>query len=177
MKDADNLTARQRRYCEEYIVDHNQQQACLRAGYAYSKGWASRVHNKPEVQIKIAELSKKLSEKVGLSAERIIEEMRRIGLSNVADYYKRKGKNWVLKDLDELTLEQQAAISEYSPGKFIKLYDKGGALDKLGKHFKLYTDIDGAAANLFVLPELTLRGEPVVFNVGKPAPKVNAKKP
>lgn len=161
------------------MVDHCQYKAAMRAGYSKhsATGVSGRTFKLPQVQAKIAELTRNLSEKVALSAERIIEEMRRIGLSNVADYYKRKGKTWVLKGLDEMTLEQQAAISEYSPGKFIKLYDKGGALDKLGKHFKLYTDIDGAVANLFVLPELLLRGKPVVFNVGKPAPKINAKKP
>jgi hypothetical protein len=100
-----------------------------------------------------------------------------LALSDVKAYYKwsTKKKRYVLKSLDELTAEQSAAIAKYEPGKGYTLYNKDGALDKLAKYFKLYSDIDQTITNFVLMPELKLNGKPMEFNIGEPAPKRNKK--
>ena len=53
----------------------------------------------------------------------------------------------------------------------MKLYDKTSALDKLAKHFKLYTDLEAGVTNFVIMPTLKKNGVEVVFNVGRPAPE------
>lgn len=174
------LTPKQKRFCEEYLIDHNQVQASIRAGYSKRSAniHATRVFWLPQVQAYIKPLMEKITQKTLLTAELVLEEMARIAFANIADYYKQdpKTKKWKIKDLNELTPKQQACISEYSPGEFIKLHSKDSALDKLGKHFKLYTDIDAVVNNLVVMPTLQISGKEVVFEVGRPAPQITAQK-
>lgn len=169
------------KFADEWLVCRNQAKAALAAGYAPRSVniHATRVFNHPLVQEYIKPLLKELTEKTHLSAERVLEEIARVAFANLGDYYKldAKGKKFVIKELDELTKAQQACISEYAPGKHIKLHSKDSALDKLGKHFKLYTDIDATVNNLVIMPVVSLNGKEVIFDVGRPAPKVTAHDP
>lgn len=173
-----SISPRVKKFCEEYLIDRNQVKSYIRAGFSKKAARydAARVFWRPEVQAYLKPLMERLTEKTILTAERVLEEMARIAFANLADYYTRKGDKWVIKELHELTPAQQACVCEYEPGKFIKLYSKDSALDKLGKHFKLYTDIDAVVNNLVVMPELRIAGKEVVFEVGQPAPKISAKK-
>lgn len=174
------LTEQQRNFCREYLKDYSPARAMLRAGYAKSTAYknAHTLMNNPEVAACLAKMAAKVAEKAELTAERVLEEMRRIAFSDLTSYYKwsPSKKKYVLKALDELTTEQKACISEYKPGEFIRLHSKDGALDKLGKHFKLYTDIDATVHNFVIMPELRIGGKEVIFEVGKPAPKPNVQK-
>ena len=77
------LTAKQQRFCEEYVVDMNATQAAIRAGY--SKNSASVIGSenlgKPNVVQCIAELKKALSESTAIRAERVLEEIASIAFS------------------------------------------------------------------------------------------------
>jgi phage terminase small subunit len=174
------LSERQRRFCEEYLVDYSPVKAMIRAGYAFKTANrnSGEFMKNPFIQEYLGKRARKQSEKIALTAERVLEEISRLAFSNIADFYKQdpKTKKFVLKDISELTPAQQACIAEYSPGKPIKLYNKDSALDKLGKHFKLYTDIDAVVHNLVVMPSLRISGKEVVFEVGKPAPKIQPNK-
>lgn len=173
------LTEQQKLACREYLIDLNWAQAMIRAGYspkhANKNGW--QVMRNPEVAFYLKEL---LDERLGnqkLTAERVIEELRRLALSDIKAYYKwsKKKKKYVLKALDELTPEQSAAIAKYEPGKGYTLYNKDGALDKLAKYFKLYSEIDQTITNFVLMPEMKLNGVPMVFDIGEPAPKRDKK--
>jgi phage terminase small subunit len=172
------ISEQQKRACHEFLIDGNQVQACIRAGYSAknARQHAHRVFALPHVKLYLAPLLEKMHEKTQATAERVLEELTYIAMSNIASFYKRQGKKWVLKDLDELHTSQQRCISEIEPGKYIKLHSKDSALDKLAKHFKLYTDLEAGTAQFNIMPVLRINGTEVVFEVGKPAPTARGSK-
>lgn len=171
------LTEQLKKACREYLAagDFNWTAAMERAGYAHKtadrNGWKMFKH--PDVAFYLKERMDAAQKKQELSAEMVLEELRRLASSNIADYYKwsEKKQKYVLKPLDELTRAQTAAIAKYEPGEGYTLYNKDGALDKLAKYFKLYSEIEATVTNFVMMPELKLNGKPMEFNIGKPAPK------
>ena len=80
------LTAKQERFCQEYLVDFNATQAAIRAGYskkmAYSIGWENT--KKPEIVEKVSEKLKELA----LSAEETTKLITDIAKSSLNKYFK-----------------------------------------------------------------------------------------
>jgi phage terminase small subunit len=78
-----SLTAKQERFCLEYVVDFNATQAAIRAGYSehtsYSIGWENL--KKPEIANRLAELRTKDAIATQLTREYVIE-----GLMGIAEY-------------------------------------------------------------------------------------------
>src|SRR5436190_3999556 len=74
------LTAKQQRFCEEYLIDLNATQAAIRAGYsektAMEQGY--QLLQKTSVQGSIQECQKKLSEKTELTTEWVLNRFRDI---------------------------------------------------------------------------------------------------
>ena len=167
-----NLTHQQKLFCIEYLKDLNQVQAAIRAGYSArsAQNTAWRVFALEQVQEYLQPLLQTTIDETLAEAKDVLKELSSIAMSNIATFYKRDGKKWVLKELDELTTAQQRCISEIEPGKYIKLYSKDSALDKLAKHYKLYTDLEAGTANFNLMPVLRISGKEVIFEVGKPAP-------
>lgn len=85
------LTPKKARFVEEYLVDLNATQAAIRAGYstktAYSQG--QRLLKDVEVAAAIQAAQAKRSEKTGITAARVIEELAKIGFSDI-----RKAVKW-----------------------------------------------------------------------------------
>jgi hypothetical protein len=169
------LTDQQKAACREYMVDFTWCAAMQRAGYtegtAKRNGW--KLFKNPAIAHYLKQLMDKAQERVGLSADFVLEELRRLAASNIADYYKldERKKKYVIKPLGELTREQTAAIHRIEPDGSYILYNKDPALDKLAKYFKLYSEVESVVTNFVMMPEVRLRGKPLEFNIGKPAPK------
>ncbi len=74
------LEPKQKRFCEEYVVDFNGTQAAIRAGY--SKKTASVIASenlaKPKIQAYLATLKEKLVEKTEISKESLIADLAAI---------------------------------------------------------------------------------------------------
>ena len=81
------LTDKQRSFVSEYCIDKNATQACVRAGY--SKKTANQIGPRLLVNVGIRELINKklteLEEKAGLTAERVMLEVKAIATSNIMD--------------------------------------------------------------------------------------------
>lgn len=176
------ISERIKNLCHEMLVDFTPTQAARRAGMTEktARSHVYQILQRKEVAEYLAKIAKAQAEKINLTAEKVLHEISCIAFADITSYYKyiepindQKGR-WALKSLDELTKNQRAAIAEYYPGKYIKLHSKDAALDKLGKYFKLYTDIDATINNLFVLAPIKYGGKEVIFDVGKAAPKVIA---
>ena len=79
----DELTAKQKRFCEEYVLDWNATQAAIRAGYsektAYSIGHESL--KKPELQEYIESIQVDLAKLAGVSFLRNLNTLRDIAYS------------------------------------------------------------------------------------------------
>ena len=163
------LTDKQRRFCEEYIVDLNATQAAIRAEYsektAYSMG--QRLLKKVEAQEYIKQLKEERAARTQIEADRVIYELSLIAFSNATDYaavvdeetYVEVNGNWIkLLDDDgnpvmrrtvkpvltkDLTAEQKRALAVIKKGRDgfeVKPYDKVRALELLGKHIGLFED-------------------------------------
>lgn len=79
-----NLTAKQARFCEEYLVDLNGTQAAIRAGY--SKKTANRMASenlsKPDIQLYIKELMEEQSKRTELTADMVIAELKNVAFAD-----------------------------------------------------------------------------------------------
>lgn len=170
----DGLTLFQRKACHEYLIDFNGSAAVLRAGSTSKNPHvvASLMFAKPHVREYLAQLTRKIEPDIRVTAERVIQELGRLAFHDPGDYFKRVNGKLVMKDIDELTASQRAAIIDYDPTKkVLKLSAKDSSLDKLGRHFKLFTELHEQQHTFTVMPELKLGGTTVIFNVGQPAKK------
>jgi phage terminase small subunit len=149
------LTAKQDRFCREYLTDLNATQAAIRAGYSpkTANQQASRLLAKVKVQDRIAELQKTVADRLDLSAERVLRELALLGFANMADFITTQDDGSAYVDLSSLTREQAAAIAEvtvdeYTEGRGedaravkrtrFRLSDKRAALVDLGRHLGLF---------------------------------------
>ena len=146
------LTAKQKKFVDEYLIDLNATQAAIRAGY--SKKAANRIASdnlsKHDIQQYLQECQKKLQNKTEITQERVINELASIAFSKGTDYATVKNGCVTIKDTDKLTENQKAVISgvKSTPyGVEIKLTDKLKALELIGKHIGMFKDKDDANAN------------------------------
>lgn len=163
------LTDKQKRFCEEYLIDLNATQAAIRAGYSpkTAEQTASRLLRNVKVQEYIAKRQKELSRSTEITQERVIKELALIAFSNNADYAHVVEKKMqveaggALVDVldkdgnpvmyrtvepvltEELTEEQKRALAVIKKGRDgleVKSCDKVKALELLGKHLGIFTD-------------------------------------
>ncbi|MFC1694129.1 terminase small subunit [Candidatus Latescibacterota bacterium] len=144
-----NFTLKQQRFCEEYLVDLNATQAAIRAGYSEhtAQEQGSQNLSKLIIQEEIQKKIKKRSERTEITSDMIVVELAKIGFANMSDYVKWNTSGITLKDSTKLSLEQSVCVSEVSETKTknggsvkIKLHDKKGALELLGRHLGMFTD-------------------------------------
>lgn len=88
------LTEKQKRFCEEYLIDFNATQAALRAGYSQKTAYSIGDENlrKPEIQSEIQSLIKKRSERTGINADSVIKELVKIAFAETEITGKEKMK-------------------------------------------------------------------------------------
>jgi phage terminase small subunit len=95
----------------------------------------------------------KRSERTGLTSDMVIDELRKIGFANMADYMKAGPGGDPYLDFSALTRDQTAALHEVTVEDYVdgrgddardvkrvkfKLYDKRAALVDLGRHLGLF---------------------------------------
>ena len=141
------MTEKQKRFCDEYLVDLNATQAAIRAGY--SKKTANVIANENLTKPYIKEyIEKRMAEK---EAELIADQdevmkyltsvMRREMKDSVVVTLQNKTEKWV-KDEDTGKLKKQT-VTEESPAVVeipAQLRDANKAAELLGKRYGLFTD-------------------------------------
>lgn len=163
------LTAKQQRFCDEYLIDLNATQAAIRAGY--SKRNADKIGSQLLGETRVAELiAKRKADRVArteITQDMVLKELANIAFSNAADFAKviekdaftelngvaiplldDEGNNIKYRTVEptlteELTEEQQkvlAVIKKGRDGFEVKPHDKVRALELLGKHLGMWTD-------------------------------------
>jgi len=143
------LTKKQLLFCQEYLIDLNATQAAIRAGYspknAYSQGFDNL--KKPAIALEVQRGMDAREKRTGITADNVLRELAKLAFSNIRDFASWQGQEVRFADSDGLTEGQAACISEISQtvtqhgGSFkIKLHDKKGSLELLGRHLKLFTD-------------------------------------
>jgi len=148
------------------------QEAYALAGYTPDRGNASRLHQMTAVQGRIDELRATAAARVGLSVERVLNEMIKIAFSNIADFAPVVMGDDARGALEALPPEKTAAILELQtetsvdhgkgPGLpqdvrkvRLKLDDKSKVLVDLGRHLGMFVDKS----------ETTIKGGMPVINI------------
>ena len=140
------LTRKRRRFAHEYVIDHDGAKAAIRAKYS-PKGAAAQAAfllTIPAVAALIDELDAAIEVELGITAKRVLDEIAKMAFVNVQDFYEPNGK---LKRVVDLPRDVAAALSSTKTNitltdtiEEIKLHDKRGSLELLGRHLKLFTD-------------------------------------
>lgn len=144
------LSPQQDKFVRAYLRTSNATQSAIEAGYsrhtADSQG--GRLLQHAGVQARLKRAAERAIVSQELTAQRVVEEMRRLAMVDIRDYYDAQGN---VKPVTEWTPEMGACvggmetiIKNAKAGDGItdeilkiKLWDKTRALDMLGKHFGL----------------------------------------
>ena len=142
------LTDKQQRFCEEYLCDLNATQAAIRAGYSEKTAGQIGEQNlkKLEIQETISQLQAARSERVGVTADMVLQELAKIGFSNIQDYL---NGDLSIKDLTSIERQKADAVAsikktvmEFETGTKttveFKLHDKLKALEMVGRHIGFF---------------------------------------
>lgn len=143
------LTAKQKKFVEEYLIDLNATQAAIRAGYspdtAYSVG--SENLKKPEIKASIDKAMAERSRRTGISQDRVIQELARIAFVNPQKVIQTSNAS-VRQDISEddaaciqaVKVKMSESENGSSCEREVRLNDKLKALELLGKHLGMFTD-------------------------------------
>lgn len=104
------ITDKQKRFCEEYLIDMNGTQAAIRAGYSKrtANEQAARLLANVSIQVYLNELREKLSDELEITRERIVSEFAKIAFFDIRKIYTVDGGLKSIKDFDD---ESAAAIA------------------------------------------------------------------
>ena len=146
------LTPLQQRFVYEYLIDGKANEAARRAGY---KAWrqGNYLTRRPLIAAAIQAQLDKQQKRTRITADRVLEELACIAFSDVRECFDANGQ---LKNVVNLDDNAAAALAGFESVitykkdadgnidpemiKKIKLWNKVEALEKLGKHFNLFTE-------------------------------------
>ena len=180
------LTAKQQRFVAEYLIDLNQTQAAIRAGYSEKTAaeQASRLLTNVKVAEAIQTAMKARSERTEINADWVLKRLARDATADLADLYTEHG---ILKPVHEWPIawrtglvagietvqERDGEDAEgkpvYATVRKVKLLDRTKLVELIGKHvevgaFKEKVEHSGEIKT----PELKL-----VLHGTKPSPAAN----
>lgn len=122
------LTAKQERFCAEYVTDFNATQAAIRAGYSEKTSGSISSENlqKLEIQAEIQRLTAKTAAKLELTAESVLRDIQAVKQDAMKQIFD--------KEQNQVMADRAAALK---------------ACELEGKYLKMFTDkqeISGAIA-------------------------------
>ena len=161
------LTAKQKCFVDEYLIDLNATQAAIRAGYSPKTADEIAHQNlgKLDIQRRIQERMDARSKRTGITQDQVLAELLKLAYSNGSDFAKVVTKPRVrrvfneetqeyeerqveeqyveLVDTDSLPADKRAAIASIKETRYgieVSTCDKLKALELLGKHLGMFTD-------------------------------------
>jgi phage terminase small subunit len=142
------LTPKQQRFADEYLIDLNQTQAAIRAGYSVKTATeqASRLLTNVNISAYISERMAEHSARTGVNQERIIRELARIAFLDPTQLVNMDSA----EILADTSVDDRAAIASVKVKTMsgdvemiereVKFADKIKALELLGKRYAMWTD-------------------------------------
>lgn len=143
------MTEKQKRFCDEYLIDLNATQAAIRAGYSVDTAKEIGCENltKPNIQEAIAKAMAERSRRTGINQDRIVLELAKMAFVNANDLIDtsngsiRPGASQDdLACIQSVKVKTSLGASGTSTEREIKLNDKMKALELLGKHLGMWND-------------------------------------
>ncbi|CAB3644131.1 terminase small subunit [Trinickia soli] len=148
------LTPKQMRFVQEYLIDSNGKQAAIRAGYSpkTAEAQASRLLSNAKVKAVVSSRTKKLMSKLDVTVERILTERARMAFYDPGDIAgQRITKPQDIAALPEDVRRAVAGWGYDKKGKFtLRLADKNASLTALEKHLNMYRDDAGDGSPLHI---------------------------
>ena len=170
MSIGDNLNDRQKRFCQEYIIDYNATQAAIRAGYSAktAEATASRLLRNVNLKPYIDHLKTKQQKRTEITADRVLEELAKMAFYNSQDFTDDEGR---LLSIHEMPRELTACITSIKQRTILsgedrpdileteyKVADKIKSVELLGKYLKMFSDRviyeapEGISFNMSITP-------------------------
>lgn len=161
------LTAKQKRFVAEYLIDLNSTKAAVRSGY--SEKTADKIGpellTKPAVQEEIERQTADQQKRTEITADRVLRQLAKQGFADITDFleWDRDG-NVTLKPSAEvdgtLVTEITQTVTDKGATLRFKRTDPQKALEMIGKHLAMFTEkkeLSGPGGNalevVFVDPE------------------------
>ncbi len=142
------LTAKQKKFVEEYLIDLNATQAAIRAGYSpnTAQEQSSRLLSNVMVKNEIDKAMAERSRRTGISQDRVLRELAKIAFVNPNDVINFSDATVKMTSEENLAAIASVKVKKI-PGEYgdatereVKLYDKLRALDLLGRHLGMFKD-------------------------------------
>lgn len=137
------MNPRQRRFCEEYLLDLNATQAAIRAGYSNktARSQAERLLTKVDISMAIENLIQERKERTQRDADEVIHRLWVIVEADVRKLFNEHGVALTPEKFDKDTAAAVAGIEYTDKGGYkVRLNDRLKALERLGKHLGMFTD-------------------------------------
>jgi len=151
------MTLKQQKFADKYLVTGN---ATLSYSYAYkvknentAKSAGQRLLTNVDVKSYIDKKREKLSEKAGITQERVMQEIGRLAFSDIRQLFDSNSNLLDIKKLpddiaavissvevDEITTIGRVTKKQKGVTQKIKLWSKEKALEMLARHFGIYND-------------------------------------
>jgi phage terminase small subunit len=150
------LTPQQELFCHEYIKDRNGTQAAIRAAYSpeTAQEQASRLLSNVMIKARINGLIKEQLDNIKIDVAFVLRQLLNSATIDISDAYDECGE---LKPISEMPEPLRRAIvsieteelfegqgknrEHIGTAKTIKIQDRLRALELLGKHLKMFTDV------------------------------------
>jgi phage terminase small subunit len=153
------LKPRQKLFIAEYLVDLDPKRAAIAVGYSEKAAYSIGRENlqKPHIKAAIAEEIEKRKDRIGITAEEVINELRLIGMANMSDFVKvnedgsvqvipldqlTEGKSRIIKKIREKrVIKSTAEGDQILDGTYeFELCDKVKSLELLSRHLGILHD-------------------------------------
>lgn len=154
------MTESQKRFCDEYLIDLNATRA-YKVAYPKTKkeetinSASSRMLRNVKVQEYISEKIKEREKRTEVTQDMVIQELSRIAFLDIRKLYNESGGLKNIQDIDDETIKAISSLETleeydgYGEDKEqigntqkVKLLDKLKALELLGKHLGMFSDIN-----------------------------------
>jgi phage terminase small subunit len=160
----DKLTKKQKRFCDEYLIDLNATQAAIRAGYSNDTANEIGSQNLAKLSVRtyIDKALAERSKRTGINADRVIQELAKIALVNPTDLINAADatiKGGASRDDTAAILSVKVKVIPTQDGDIVerevKMNDKIKALELLGKHLGMFKDNLNITGDLEIDVKLT----------------------
>ena len=183
-KSVSKLTAKQERFCQEYMIDLNAAQAAIRTGFSAktARSQGQRLLTNVDIQNRISELQQTIQERTEITQDMVIAEYAKIAFANTSDVIEWGDTVMIEVEVDgettrvpfhglkiknsaDLPASIQAAVKKVKQGKDgleVEMHDKKGALDSIARHLGMFKDrVDLSSEDGTMSPRSTLTTEQV----------------
>lgn len=141
-------TPKRKQFCREFLVDLNQTQAAIRAGFSpkTARSTASQLMQMPEILAEIQQQMDKRAVRTKISADDVLQDLR-----DLADMC--LGRSTTAKSVLVEGVPMDFKTTEVNP------VGAARALELLGKHLKLFTDkVEHSGIPTVVIKDFTRGG-------------------